>query len=46
MRADDRVKLERCRELAKAEARHNNVIFGDRLGTYTYLDMLMATAPR
>jgi UDP-galactopyranose mutase len=39
---DDRGKLERYRELAKAEARHRNVIFGGRLGTYKYLDMHMA----
>jgi UDP-galactopyranose mutase len=39
---DDRGKLERYRELAKAEARQRNVIFGGRLGTYKYLDMHMA----
>ncbi|MDT5337865.1 MAG: UDP-galactopyranose mutase [Mycobacterium sp.] len=40
--ADDREKLERYRELAKAEARERNVLFGGRLGTYKYLDMHMA----
>ena len=40
--ADDREKLERYRELAKAEAREHNVVFGGRLGTYKYLDMHMA----
>jgi UDP-galactopyranose mutase len=39
---EDRGKLEHYRELAKAEARHRNVIFGGRLGTYKYLDMHMA----
>ncbi len=39
---DDRVKLERYRELAKAEAQERNVLFGGRLGTYKYLDMHMA----
>jgi UDP-galactopyranose mutase len=39
---DDRVKLERYRELAKVEARDRNVLFGGRLGTYKYLDMHMA----
>ncbi|GAB3575752.1 UDP-galactopyranose mutase [Amycolatopsis endophytica] len=39
---DDREKLERYRELAKAEARERNVLFGGRLGTYKYLDMHMA----
>ncbi|HEU5473267.1 MAG TPA: UDP-galactopyranose mutase [Actinophytocola sp.] len=39
---EDRTKLERYRDLAKAEARTNNVIFGGRLGTYKYLDMHMA----
>ncbi len=37
--ADDREKLLRYRELAKAEP---NVLFGGRLGTYKYLDMHMA----
>jgi UDP-galactopyranose mutase len=36
---DDRAKLLRYRELAKAEP---NVLFGGRLGTYKYLDMHMA----
>ncbi|MFS8100813.1 UDP-galactopyranose mutase [Lentzea alba] len=40
--AEDRAKLERYRELAKAEAAQHNVIFGGRLGTYKYLDMHMA----
>ncbi|WP_106179379.1 UDP-galactopyranose mutase [Prauserella shujinwangii] len=40
--AEDRDKLERYRELAKAEARERNVVFGGRLGTYKYLDMHMA----
>jgi UDP-galactopyranose mutase len=39
---ENREKLEAYRELAKAEARENNVIFGGRLGTYKYLDMHMA----
>ncbi|SFW50977.1 UDP-galactopyranose mutase [Amycolatopsis australiensis] len=39
---ENREKLERYRELAKAEAREKNVIFGGRLGTYKYLDMHMA----
>ena len=39
---DNREKLERYRELAKAEAKEHNVIFGGRLGTYKYLDMHMA----
>jgi UDP-galactopyranose mutase len=39
---DDREKLERYRELAKAEATERNVLFGGRLGTYKYLDMHMA----
>ena len=39
---DDRAKLERYRELAKAEAQERNVLFGGRLGTYKYLDMHMA----
>ncbi|CCH27498.1 UDP-galactopyranose mutase [Actinosynnema sp. NPDC047251] len=40
--AEDRAKLERYRELAKAEAAERNVLFGGRLGTYKYLDMHMA----
>ncbi|MGW6443553.1 UDP-galactopyranose mutase [Lentzea sp. NPDC055074] len=40
--AEDRVKLERYRELAKKEAAERNVLFGGRLGTYKYLDMHMA----
>jgi UDP-galactopyranose mutase len=36
---DDRAKLLKYRELAKAEP---NVLFGGRLGTYKYLDMHMA----
>ncbi|MGH3762344.1 UDP-galactopyranose mutase [Actinophytocola sp.] len=39
---EDRAKLERYRELAKAEAGERNLIFGGRLGTYKYLDMHMA----
>ncbi|MGB6161762.1 MAG: UDP-galactopyranose mutase [Pseudonocardiaceae bacterium] len=39
---EDRAKLERYRELAKNEAKVNNVLFGGRLGTYQYLDMHMA----
>ncbi|AHH99118.1 UDP-galactopyranose mutase [Kutzneria viridogrisea] len=39
---EDRAKLESYRELAKAEAKSNNVLFGGRLGTYKYLDMHMA----
>ncbi|MFB9906414.1 UDP-galactopyranose mutase [Allokutzneria oryzae] len=39
---EDRTKLERYRELAKAEAKNNKVLFGGRLGTYKYLDMHMA----
>ena len=39
---ENREKLEAYRELAKAEAREKNVIFGGRLGTYKYLDMHMA----
>ncbi|TWP51595.1 UDP-galactopyranose mutase [Lentzea tibetensis] len=39
---EDREKLERYRELAKAEAAERNVLFGGRLGTYKYLDMHMA----
>ncbi|MCO1581533.1 UDP-galactopyranose mutase [Crossiella sp. SN42] len=40
--AEDRQKLERYRELARAEAKERKVIFGGRLGTYKYLDMHMA----
>ncbi|MGH3622369.1 MAG: UDP-galactopyranose mutase [Sciscionella sp.] len=40
--SDNRAKLQRYRELAKAEARDKTVIFGGRLGTYKYLDMHMA----
>ncbi|ROP39168.1 MULTISPECIES: UDP-galactopyranose mutase [Saccharothrix] len=40
--AEDRAKLERYRELARAEAAERNVVFGGRLGTYKYLDMHMA----
>jgi UDP-galactopyranose mutase len=39
---ENRAKLERYRELAKAEAKNRNLIFGGRLGTYKYLDMHMA----
>ncbi|KZB81669.1 UDP-galactopyranose mutase [Amycolatopsis regifaucium] len=39
---DNREKLEAYRELAKAEAKNKNVLFGGRLGTYKYLDMHMA----
>ncbi|MFI5612451.1 UDP-galactopyranose mutase [Amycolatopsis sp. NPDC051903] len=39
---ENREKLEAYRELAKAEARDKNVLFGGRLGTYKYLDMHMA----
>ncbi|MFI9008785.1 UDP-galactopyranose mutase [Actinosynnema sp. NPDC053489] len=39
---EDRAKLERYRELARAEAAERNVVFGGRLGTYKYLDMHMA----
>jgi UDP-galactopyranose mutase len=39
---EDRAKLERYRELAKNEAKVQNVLFGGRLGTYQYLDMHMA----
>lgn len=38
---DDRARLGRYRELARAEDR---VLFGGRLGTYQYLDMHMAIA--
>jgi UDP-galactopyranose mutase len=40
--AEDRVKLERYRELARKETANHNVLFGGRLGTYKYLDMHMA----
>jgi UDP-galactopyranose mutase len=39
---DNRAKLLRYRELAKAEAAEKNILFGGRLGTYKYLDMHMA----
>ncbi len=39
---DDRVKLGRYRDLAKAETAQRNILFGGRLGTYKYLDMHMA----
>ncbi|HEX3778807.1 MAG TPA: UDP-galactopyranose mutase [Pseudonocardiaceae bacterium] len=39
---EDRAKLESYRELAKAETKQSNVLFGGRLGTYKYLDMHMA----
>ncbi len=39
---ENREKLEHYRELAKAEAKDRNVLFGGRLGTYKYLDMHMA----
>ncbi|CRK60906.1 UDP-galactopyranose mutase [Alloactinosynnema sp. L-07] len=39
---EDREKLAKYRELAKAEAAGKNIIFGGRLGTYQYLDMHMA----
>ncbi|MBO0875771.1 MAG: UDP-galactopyranose mutase [Pseudonocardia sp.] len=40
--AEDRVKLERYRELARKETVNRKVLFGGRLGTYKYLDMHMA----
>ena len=40
--AEDRVKLERYRELARKETVNRQVLFGGRLGTYKYLDMHMA----
>ncbi len=40
--AEDREKLLKYRELAKAEAERFGVLFGGRLGTYQYLDMHMA----
>ena len=39
---EDRAKLARYRELARAETANANVLFGGRLGTYKYLDMHMA----
>jgi UDP-galactopyranose mutase len=39
--AEDRVRLARYREMARAE---KGVLFGGRLGTYRYLDMHMAIA--
>ncbi|MDN3357989.1 UDP-galactopyranose mutase [Actinomadura sp. DC4] len=39
--AEDRARLARYRELARAE---KDVLFGGRLGTYRYLDMHMAIA--
>jgi UDP-galactopyranose mutase len=39
---EDRVKLDRYRELARAETAERRVLFGGRLGTYQYLDMHMA----
>jgi UDP-galactopyranose mutase len=39
---EDRAKLGRYRDLAKAETAHRNILFGGRLGTYKYLDMHMA----
>jgi UDP-galactopyranose mutase len=39
---EDRVKLARYRDLAKAETAQRAVLFGGRLGTYKYLDMHMA----
>jgi UDP-galactopyranose mutase len=39
--AEDRTRLTRYRELARAE---KDVLFGGRLGTYRYLDMHMAIA--
>ncbi|MGU3291412.1 UDP-galactopyranose mutase [Williamsia sp. M5A3_1d] len=41
---DDRTKLARYRDRAKAETASHNVLFGGRLGTYQYLDMHMAIA--
>ncbi|MDQ2706277.1 MAG: UDP-galactopyranose mutase [Actinomycetota bacterium] len=40
--AENRVKLERYRELARKETVNGHVLFGGRLGTYKYLDMHMA----
>ncbi|MBD8506943.1 UDP-galactopyranose mutase [Hoyosella sp. G463] len=42
--ADDRERLARYRERARAETERDNVLFGGRLGTYQYLDMHMAIA--
>ncbi|MDN5915525.1 MAG: UDP-galactopyranose mutase [Pseudonocardia sp.] len=39
---ENRVKLERYRELARKETANSGVLFGGRLGTYKYLDMHMA----
>jgi UDP-galactopyranose mutase len=39
---EDRAKLDRYRELARAETAERRVLFGGRLGTYQYLDMHMA----
>ena len=41
---EDRTKLARYRDLAKAETASQRVLFGGRLGTYQYLDMHMAIA--
>ncbi|GAC85823.1 UDP-galactopyranose mutase [Gordonia paraffinivorans NBRC 108238] len=41
---EDRAKLQRYRDLAKAETASAKVLFGGRLGTYQYLDMHMAIA--
>ncbi|MEH3156275.1 MAG: UDP-galactopyranose mutase [Gordonia paraffinivorans] len=41
---EDRTKLARYRDLAKAETASQKVLFGGRLGTYQYLDMHMAIA--
>ena len=41
---EDRTKLARYRDLAKAETASRKVLFGGRLGTYQYLDMHMAIA--
>ncbi|MGD9530028.1 UDP-galactopyranose mutase [Pseudonocardia sp.] len=40
--SDDRAKLARYRQLARAETAERAVLFGGRLGTYQYLDMHMA----
>ncbi len=42
--SDDRERLARYRERARAETERDNVLFGGRLGTYQYLDMHMAIA--
>jgi UDP-galactopyranose mutase len=39
---DNRLKLQRYRDLARKETANANVLFGGRLGTYKYLDMHMA----